>query len=166
MTDVLTCGPDREITLTFSLSLTDGTLIDRIDTPATFVWGDESLLPGFQKGLRGCKAGDKRSIFIQAKDAFGEANPDNIQYFKPEQLAGIDDLSVGMVINFSDDHRLNQQESDVSGVIADISDEWVTVDFNHPLAGRDIMFGVEIHDVKVASMSLGIRSRDLSREEG
>lgn len=165
MTDTpLTCGPDREISLTFSLSLTDGTLIDQLDAPATFVWGDESLLPGFQKGLRGCKAGDKRSVFIQAKDGFGEVSEDNIQYFKPEQLAAVDELTIGMVINFNDDHRLNQNEADVSGVISAISDEWITVDFNHPLAGRDLMFGFEIHDVKVAPMALGIRSRDLTSD--
>lgn len=164
MTDVLTCGPDRQISLTFSLKLTDGTLIDQIDTPATFIWGDDSLLPGFQKCLRGCKKGDKRSVFIQARQAFGETSEDNLQYFKPEQLASVGELAVGMVINFNDDHRMNQNEADVPGVVVAITDEWITVDFNHPLAGRDLMFGFEIHDVKVAPMALGIRSRDVTAD--
>jgi FKBP-type peptidyl-prolyl cis-trans isomerase SlpA len=163
MTELLTAGPNREITLTFSLKLVDGQLIDQIDEPATFLWGDESLLPAFQKAMRGCKAGDKRSVFIQARNGFGEASEDNIQYFKPEQLvaAGIQP-EVGMLINFSDDHRLNQNEADVSGVITAITEDWITVNFNHPLAGRDLMFGFEIHDIQVAPMTLGIATHDIT----
>lgn len=150
MVEPLVAGPDRQITLTFSLSLADGQLIDRIDTPATFVWGDESLLPGFQQALLGCKAGDRRSVFIQAKDAFGAVSEDNIQYFKPEVMKDMGELQPGMIVNFCDDIRLNKNEADVSGVIADVSDEWVTVDFNHPLAGRDLMFAYEIVAIEVA----------------
>lgn len=162
----LIAGPNRQITLTFSLKLLDGQLIDQVNEPATFVWGDESLLPAFQKALRGCKPGDKRSVFIQAKNGFGPVMEDNIQYFKPDQMA---DLGVtpelGMMINFTDDHRLNMNEADVTGVVKDITDEWITVDFNHPLAGKDLMFGFEIIDVKVAPMSFGLPVRDITLEE-
>lgn len=162
MTD-LKAGPDRQITLTFSLKLEDGELIDQIDKPASFIWGDESLLPAFQKALRGCKAGDRRSVFIPAKDGFGEASEDNIQYFKPEQLTGSGITpEVGMMINFNDEQRLNRNEAEVAGVVTSISDDWISVDFNHPLAGRDLMFGFEIHRIDMAPMDAGIRSKDLS----
>jgi len=167
MTDTpLAAGPNRQITLTFSLKLVDGQLIDQVNEPATFVWGDESLLPAFQKALRGCKPGDKRSVFIQAKNGFGPVMEDNIQYFKPDKLAELGVApAVGMMINFTDDHRLNMNEADVTGIVKAIDDDWVTVDFNHPLAGRDLMFGFEIIDVKIAPMSLGIPVRDTTLEE-
>lgn len=150
MHDTLVAGPGRLVTLTFSLALADGTPVDRLTEPATFEWGDESLLPAFQKALEGGKAGDKRSIFILAKDAFGMATEDNVQYFKPEVMQNMGRLQVGTVVNFLDDIRFNKNEADVSGVIRDISDEWITVDFNHPLAGRDLLFAYEIVAVQVA----------------
>lgn len=164
MTDTpLRAGPNRQITLTFSLAMSNGSIIDQIETPATFVWGDETLLPAFQKALKGCKAGDKRSVFIDGDKGFGAPSEDNIQYFKPEQLTstGIEP-TVGMMINFNDDHRLNKHEADVSGVVKEVTDEWITVDFNHPLAGQDLMFGFEIYAVSLAPMELGIATHNIT----
>ncbi len=154
----LVVGPNRKITLTFSLFLAnDGRLIDAIEEPATFVWGDESLLPGFQKALAGSKKGDKSSAMIPAREGFGERSEDNVQYFKPDV---IDKMGIqpeeGMMISFTDDHRSNKGEADVTGIVIAVSDDWVTVDFNHPLAGRDLMIQFEIHDVQVKPQDLGI----------
>lgn len=157
MTDSLKAGPNRQVTITFSLSLMDGQLIDRCDTPATFNWGDESLLPALEKAMLGLEAGAKRSLFVQAREAFGEVNPDNIQYFKPDQLADMQVTpDVGLLVSFNDDHRTNMGESDVSGVITSIDADWITIDFNHPLAGRDLNFQFEIHAVSMPEKGLGI----------
>ena len=81
MTEILRAGPDTRITLHFAVRLMDGTELDSTfgGDPAAFVWGDESLLPGFENALRGLKAGDRRSVFLEANKAFGDYNDDNVR---------------------------------------------------------------------------------------
>ncbi len=140
MTDTLRAGPQTRITLHFAVRLMDGTEMDSTygGEPAAFSWGDESLLPGFERAILGLKAGDKRSVFIDAASGFGEYNEQNRQHFKRSTFSA-DEVAVGTVMNFAD-----AAGAEVPGVIAELDDDWVTVDFNHPLAGRDLTFEVEI----------------------
>ena len=141
MTEILRAGPDTRITLHFAVRLMDGTELDSTfgGDPAAFVWGDESLLPGFENALRGLKAGDRRSVFLEANKAFGDYNDDNVQHFTRSTFAQYDTLEQGMVLSFAD-----AAGGELPGVISKVEDEWVYVDFNRPLAGRDLTFEVEI----------------------
>ncbi|MCC1496559.1 FKBP-type peptidyl-prolyl cis-trans isomerase [Alcanivorax sp. 1008] len=145
MTDQLRAGPDTRVTLHFAVRLMDGTEMDSTFSgqPASFVWGDESLLPGFERALLGLKAGDKRSVYIEADKGFGAYNPDNIQQFRQDEFAEGMTLEAGVVVSFRD-----ASGAELPGVISQIEDNWVTVDFNHPLAGRDLTFEVEILTVE------------------
>ncbi|MDX1803886.1 MAG: peptidylprolyl isomerase [Alcanivorax sp.] len=145
MSESLRAGPEMRVTLHFAVRLMDGTEMDSTfdGEPASFVWGDESLLPGFESAIRGLKAGDKRSVFIDAKKGFGEYNEQNVQHFTRDTFAQHDELNPGMVLSFAD-----AAGAELPGVIAKVDDEWVTVDFNHPLAGRDLTFEVEIVQVE------------------
>lgn len=138
MADVI--GPGKRVALHFSISLADGQLIDTTrerPEPAEFTVGDGSLLPGFEQSIFGLRAGDRRSVFIDAKRGFGEWNPDNQQVFTRVQFSGME-LEEGMIISFTD------KSGELPGVVKAFDDETVTVDFNHPLAGRDLMFEVDI----------------------
>lgn len=148
MSEALTVGPQREITLHFAVRLMSGEELDSTfgKEPATFVWGDESLPERFERSLLGLKAGDKRSVFLSPEEAFGEPNPDNVQYFRREEFPDQDELAPGLVIQFTD-----AAKSELAGVVIAVDDEWVTVDFNHPLAGRELTFEVEIVEVKHAA---------------
>ncbi|MBQ24297.1 peptidylprolyl isomerase [Alcanivorax sp.] len=141
MTELLRAGPETRITLHFAVRLMDGTDLDSTfdGEPASFVWGDESLLPGFENAIRGLKAGDRRSVFLEAAKAFGEYNEQNVQHFTRDTFAEHDSLEPGMVLSFAD-----AAGAELPGVISKADDEWVMVDFNHPLAGRDLTFEVEI----------------------
>ena len=141
----LRAGPGTRITLHFTVSLTDGTVVDstRERAPATFTWGDGSLLPGFEQALKGLTAGERRSVFLQPEQGFGEPNPDNVQHF-PRRTFSVDtEPEPGLVLQFAD-----ATGGEVPGVIQSVDEDWVTVDFNHPLAGRDLNFEVEIIDVR------------------
>jgi FKBP-type peptidyl-prolyl cis-trans isomerase SlpA len=133
------------VTLHFAVRLMDGTELDSTfdAKPASFVWGDDSLLPGFERALLGLKAGDKRSVYIEADKGFGAYNPDNIQQFREEEFADGMSLEIGVVVSFRD-----AAGAELPGVISAREDNWVTVDFNHPLAGRDLTFEVEIIQVE------------------
>ncbi|ASK35077.1 FKBP-type peptidyl-prolyl cis-trans isomerase [Alloalcanivorax mobilis] len=133
------------VTLHFAVRLMDGTELDSTfkGDPAAFTWGDESLLPGFERAILGLRAGDKRSVFIDAQSGFGEYNEQNLQHFQRSTFATQDALEPGMVMNFAD-----AAGAELPGVVASLDDDWVTVDFNHPLAGRDLTFEVEIIKVE------------------
>ena len=148
MGKLLTVGPQKEVTLHFAVRLISGEELDSTfgKEPATFVWGDESLPEGFERSLLGLKAGDKRSVFLSSEEGFGEPNPDNVQYFRREEFPDQEQLTPGVVIQFTD-----AAKSELPGVVAAVDDEWVTVDFNHPLAGRELTFEVEIIEIKHAA---------------
>ena len=151
---------NSRITLHFSLSLLDGQLIDSnfFAEPATFCYGDGSLLPSFEAALLGLSAGQKHTVTIAAADAFGVGKSENIQSFKRSAIEsavvqqaplGESDqplsLQPGLVLSFSD-----AAGGELPGVIAAVEGEQVRVDFNHPLAGKDIVFEVQI--IAVASV--------------
>jgi len=140
-------GPGTKVTLTFSLSLGSGEVIDSTgDKPVDFVVGDGNLLPGFEKALFGLKAGDSQLLEIAALDAFGEPNEDNVQRIKRSSFQKNMELAEGLMMSFSD-----AQNAELPGVIVGIDDDYVDVDFNHPLAGKTILFDVSILNVAQVS---------------
>lgn len=143
--NVMNIGPGTDVTLHFSLTLPDGNVVDSNfeNDPATFTVGDGKLLEGFEKAIFGLKAGDEGSFVIEPKDAFGQPNPSNL-YSMPLDMFDDDmELEPGLVISFAD-----AAGAERPGVIRQIEDGEVLIDFNHPLAGRDITFKVQIIDVK------------------
>lgn len=134
-------GVHSKVTLHFALRLSDGSVIDSTfdKSPATFVMGDGSLLPGFERALLGLHEGDRATKTISVENAFGPRNDQNLQEFSRDQFGPDIDLTVGAMLSFAD-----AQRNELPGVIYSVSDECVVVDFNHPLAGREIEFEVEI----------------------
>ncbi|WP_395340931.1 FKBP-type peptidyl-prolyl cis-trans isomerase [Ningiella sp. W23] len=138
-------GDKSEIILHFDLKLNDGSAVDstRVNNkPAKMIMGDGSLTPNFEKCLIGLKVGDKKAFSINANDAFGMPNPDNIYHVDRSKFAAGEELKEGMIMGFA-----QPDGSELPGVIRSTAGHSVTVDFNHPLAGQDIIFDVEIISV-------------------
>jgi len=137
------------VTLHFSLALSEDEIIDsNFDkAPASFCLGDGSMLAGFEQELIGLSAGDEITRRIPSSQAFGEPNPANRQRFAIDKFSHLleDDLiptEVGSVVSFRDPGGF-----DLPGVIVALDENWVEVDFNHPLAGKDIIFRARIISV-------------------
>ncbi len=132
------------VTLHFSLKLATGEVVDstRDKEAATFTMQDGSLLPGFEHVLLGLKAGDKKEFLVNAEQGFGLSNSQNIQKIGREYFKEVD-LEIGLILMFKD-----AAGSDLPGVVKSFNDAVVEIDFNHPLAGKDILFDVEIIDVQ------------------
>ncbi|CBL43909.1 Peptidylprolyl isomerase, FKBP-type [gamma proteobacterium HdN1] len=145
--ETMRVGPGTRVTLHFSVSLADGQLLDTTKNgkPAEFTFGDGNLINGFESGLLGLKAGDHRSLFLTAEKAFGARSEENIQHFSRSQFSNMD-LEPGLMVSFSD-----KRSSELPGVVTEFNDDTVVVDFNHPLAGRDLNYEVEIINVVDAS---------------
>ena len=139
-------GAATQVTLHFAIKLDNGDVVDSTfdKEPATFTVGDGSLLPGFEQALYGLKAGDKRSLPIGPEQGFGQGNPQNIQVMPRAQFADME-LSEGLLIIFND-----AANAELPGVVKAFDANQVTIDFNHPLAGKDLTFDVEIIDVTAA----------------
>jgi FKBP-type peptidyl-prolyl cis-trans isomerase SlpA len=137
----LAVGPGTKVTLHFALRLQDGEVIDSNfeRDPATFVVGDGNLLPGFEKAIFGLTEGDKKTLTISPEQGFGQRNPNNMQEFPRSEFSSDIELREGLVLSFSD-----AQKTELPGVVSHFDENVVVVDFNHPLAGRDIVFDVAI----------------------
>jgi FKBP-type peptidyl-prolyl cis-trans isomerase SlpA len=130
------------VTFHFTIKLKDGSIADsthQMGKPAKLVIGDGSLSDNFEQCLFGLQAGDQRTIELNAADAFGLPNPDNIHHMDRTKFAGDAELDVGVIMGFSGPDGM-----EIPGIVTAIEGESVTVDFNHPLAGQDVTFDVEI----------------------
>ena len=142
-----------QVALHFSVALENGIEIDNTRSypePVSLVIGDGNLLEGFEKALLGLRAGDRRTVHLPPEDAFGPWNPENVQLFDTVQFvkAGDDRPQVGTMMEFQD-----KGGGTLAGVVKAVNDDKVEVDFNHPLAGRNIVFEVEIARVTPAGAS-------------
>jgi FKBP-type peptidyl-prolyl cis-trans isomerase SlpA len=131
------------------LVLDDGSEIDSNfeKEPASFSVGDGSLLPGFERALFGLKSGDEATLEILPEEGFGQPNDNNLQTIKRDQFDVESELEAGMVFSFAD-----AAGGELPGVVKTFDADEVTVDFNHPLAGRTLSFRVAIHNVEVAEL--------------
>lgn len=143
----LTVGEGTEVTLHFALKLETGEVVDSNfeGETATFVVGDGNLLPGFERALFGMTAGQRSAVLVPPEDAFGQPNPNNIQRVPRDNFTKEFELEVGLVVSFAD-----AGGGETHGVITDINASDVVVDFNHPLAGKTIIFDVSIVEVQAA----------------
>lgn len=134
-------GPGKRVSLHFRVSLTSGEELDSTfdrDEPPTFTFGDGSLLPGFEQAIEGMTAGDRGRFVLTAEQGFGAWQEDNVQRF-PRHQFGEELLEPGMVMNFAD-----ASGAELPGVIKALPEGYVDVDFNHPLAGRELVFEVDV----------------------
>ncbi|PLW67465.1 FKBP-type peptidyl-prolyl cis-trans isomerase [Pseudohalioglobus lutimaris] len=135
--------------LNFSVSLEDGSEVDTNfgGDPVDFSIGDGSLLPGFERRLFGMVAGDRQMFEVLPEDAFGQPNENNVQRMQRDQFDEDAELEIGLVFSFAD-----AAGGELPGMVIAFDDDEVTVDFNHPLAGRTVMFDVLIHRVEPAEL--------------
>lgn len=140
-------GPNSRVTLHFALNFQDGGVIDsNFDgEAAVLVFGDGSLPYEFEQKLVGMTAGENGTFTLPPEQAFGQANPNNVQLFSRSDFAAELKLVEGLVISFAD-----ARQSELPGVVKSVQDDQVTVDFNHPLAGATILFKVSILAVDTA----------------
>jgi FKBP-type peptidyl-prolyl cis-trans isomerase SlpA len=134
-------SPESTVTLHLSLSLEDGTVAESTfdDEPLTFTMGDGTLVEGLELGLYGLKAGATQRLVLQPQQAFGLHDPDKLHLLDREVFPGELALEPGVIIGFD-----TPSGEELPGTVVSLTDETVSVDFNHPLAGRVVVFEVEI----------------------
>lgn len=133
----------------FHYTLTDksGTTLDSSigDEPLFFLEGAQQIIPGLEKVITLMNVGDKRKIEVKAQDAYGDVNPELVVKVKRTQFPPGANLQIGDQFQVN-----NDAHSPVFTVMALDTDE-VTVDGNHPMAGKDLFFDVEIVGMREAT---------------
>ena len=143
--EALTIGPGCKVSIYFTLSLPDGTVADATEAgePLSFVMGDGTLIEGLELMLYGMKAGEKQCLSIEPRDAFGFPDEESVHKMPRKEFAADIPLEEGTIIAFE-----TPGGQEVPGTIKEVTDEHVLVDFNHPLAGFEVTFDVEILSVE------------------
>jgi len=119
----------------------DGELVDgsRSKKPFEFEFGVGQLIPGLEKRIINMKAGQAATILVPAAEAYGEYDESGIQTLPMAQFDGIEDLKIGMQVQGED-----EDGQPIQFMVKEITATTVTVDFNHPLAGKDIEYKIKI----------------------
>ncbi len=122
-------------------TLTDGTTFDSSHgrDPLEFVVGSGQIIKGLDSALPGMTAGEKKTVNIACADAYGPINPAFHQSVPRESIPDDITLEVGMQLQMQ-----TPQGQPMPVTVTDLSEEEVMLDANHPLAGRDLVFEVEV----------------------
>jgi FKBP-type peptidyl-prolyl cis-trans isomerase SlpA len=139
-------GPESRVTLHFSLLLASGEEVDttRRGKPATFTVGDGSLPAAFEQALFGLQAGADEQFTFAPDAAFGQAREENLRLLPRSQFDAAMVLEPGVVVSFA------SPGGHLPGVVKSLQGDLVVVDFNHPLAGKSLVFDVSIIRVEAA----------------
>ncbi len=122
-------------------TLNDGSTFDSSEgrDPLQFEVGSGQIIPGLDKELPGMAVGDKKTVNIPAAEAYGEKNPQMQQAIPREQIPANIPLELGMRL------KMQTPEGQVIPVtVAAVDEQRVTLDANHPLAGKDLTFDFEV----------------------
>lgn len=143
---------DHVTSLTYVLEV-DGELIEQTDAtnPLTFLVGTGSMIPGFEQQLLGKESGDSYDFLVTPEEGYGEIDPEAIvdlskEIFVVEGKLQEDMLEKGKAIPMQD-----QDGNPLTGIVKEVGDDTVKVDFNHQLAGKTLHFSGEILEVRLAT---------------
>ncbi len=110
--------------------------------PLEFEVGAKQVIPGFENAVKGLKKGDKKEFVIEPSDGYGEVIQDLIKEVPRDALPKDQEPKVGMflMMNTPDGHQFPAK-------IVEVTDKIVKIDLNHPLAGKKLIFNIEVVDV-------------------
>ncbi|MBI4448657.1 peptidylprolyl isomerase [Candidatus Woesearchaeota archaeon] len=133
------------IKVEYSGALDDGTMFDTSKgrAPLEFTVGEGHVIKGFDDAVVGMKLGEEKKIHIDAKEAYGEHNPEHLRKIPLKMLPPDFDARPGMKMAMQ-----APNEAQFPVVIAEVTADEVTVDFNHPLAGKALNFTIMVVEIE------------------
>ena len=148
----MTITKDKVVSLSYELKVNNEIIDNAVaEYPLVFLYGHGQLLPLFEEKIKGLKVGDTFDFMVPCEEGYGKVNemavvelPKDI--FKIDGEIPSDLLEVGRSLPMRDN-----EGNALNGMIVDIKDEVVVMDFNHPLAGQDLYFTGKVVDVRDAS---------------
>lgn len=145
----MTIADKKVAEIHYTLTNSEGTVIDssKGQEPMPYLHGANNLVPGLEKELTGKNVGDKIQVVVTAEDGYGEKDVSLIQDLPSNMFGGVEKLEVGMEFHAQTDAGMQVVEI----IDVDTENDTVTIDGNHPLAGVDLHFDVEVVSVRDAT---------------
>jgi len=143
----MTIKSDSVVSIHYTLKNDGGEVIDSSDggEPLTYLQGRGQLIPGLERELEGRSTGDKLNVTITPADGYGEYDKALVQQVPRRALKGITNVKVGMQL------RTQTENGARTVTVTRVAGDMVTLDGNHPLAGQNLNFAVEIAAVRDAT---------------
>lgn len=135
------------VSMDYALSDDEGAIIDKSQPgqPLTYLHGHKNIIPGLEAALKGKSTGDEVEVRVSPEEGYGEPNPALEQVVPKDRFQGIENIEEGMQFQAS------TEQGPVSVRVVKVEDENVTVDGNHPLAGKHLNFNVTVQDIRSAT---------------
>jgi len=137
---------DVVVSLEYTLTV-DGEVVDSTEgiEPISFLQGYENIIPGLERELYGLKIGDTKKVHVPAKDAYGEKDADAVVDVPRKDIPKDIPVKIGTELQVT-----NEDGELLDAVIVSVTKDMVRLDFNHPLAGKDLDFSIKVVDLRVA----------------
>ena len=134
----------KKVKIDYTLTV-DEKMVDTSEgkTPLEYVQGNKMIIPGLEKQLAGLKVGDEKKVTVTPEEGYGQIDPTAVVDVAKKNFGETFDPKVGMLVQMK-----SQDGKQYAGVIKEIKDETVTVDFNHPLAGKELNFAIKIVSIE------------------
>ena len=138
----------KVVTFNYKLKDNEGNILDSTDNggPFSFITGTMQVLPGLEEALSSMLIGSKKNVKLAAADAYGEYDDNAIQKVNRGMFPKEADLEIGKTY-----FAHSPEGQHLQFLITEIEKEEITVNFNHPLAGKDLEFDVHLLDVRDAT---------------
>ena len=136
------------VSIHYTLTDDGGTVIDSSSgrEPLKYLHGAGNIIPGLERALLDCEAGEQKQVVVQPAEGYGEIQVGLIQKLPRDLFAGADKIEVGMQF------QAQGPQGQVQTVtVRDVEDDGVTIDANHALAGVVLNFDVSIEEVREAT---------------
>ena len=143
----MSVAQDKVVSIHYTLKNDAGEVLDASPAgePLTYLHGHGNLIAGLERELAGKSAGDKLQVKVAAADAYGEYDPALVQRVPRRTLKGIANVRVGMRLQAQSQHGARPV------TVTQLAGDMVTLDGNHPLAGQNLNFEVQIAAVRAAT---------------
>ncbi|WP_226704338.1 FKBP-type peptidyl-prolyl cis-trans isomerase [Microbulbifer elongatus] len=136
------------VEINYTLKDAEGTVIDSSEgsQPLKYLQGVGNIIPGLEKEMLDKSAGDKFTVVIAPEEGYGPQNPELIQTLPSSAFGGVEKLEVGMAFRAQ-----STEGQPIEVEIIDIDGDQVTINGNHPLAGVELHFSIEVVSVREAT---------------
>ncbi len=144
----MTISQNKVVTIHYKVVDTaSGETIDSSEggQPMTYLHGAQNIIPGLEQALEGKTVGDEFEVTIAAGDAYGEYSEDRVQQVPMEAFQGVEQVEPGMAFT------AQTPNGPVNLIVTEVDEAMVTVDANHPLAGKSLSFSVKVESIREAS---------------
>lgn len=141
---IVTIASDMDVALEYTLTV-DGAVVDSTEgkDPFHYIHGRRQVIAGLERQLQGLHVGDSKELTVAPEEGYGAADPAAVVEVPKTQLPPDAQPTVGMVLR-----GLNPDGQSFRATVKEVKDQTVTLDLNHPLAGKTLTFKIKVLDIK------------------